>query len=134
MKPNLYCRYHILKLLIPKILALYDGKEKSPEPPRVYVENSLKIISQVDGSTDTNDVRACVLAVSICLEIIEVSGSPSHVHFFLDSDHCYRLLDQIWPLLPEDNIVPKEMMRIGGNTSIGRIVLVVFIFIKFRLF
>ena len=108
-----------MKLLIPKILALYEEKEKSPEPPRVYVENSLKIISQIDGATDSNSVRASVLAVSICLEIIQVSGSPSHVHFFLDSEHCYRLLDHIWPLLPEENIKPKEMMRIGGETAIG---------------
>ena len=110
-----------MKLLIPKILALYEEKEKSPEPPRVYVENSLKIISQIDGATDSNSVRASVLAVSICLEIIQVSGSPSHVHFFLDSEHCYRLLDQIWPLLPEENIKPKEMMKIGGETAIGNL-------------
>lgn len=113
-------RYHFLKLLIPKILALYDENEKSPEPPRVYVENSLKIISQNDENSDSNSVRACVLAVSICLEIIQVSGSPSHVHFFLDSDHCYRLLDLIWPLLPEENVEPKQIMKIGGNTSIGK--------------
>ena len=117
-----YLRYHFLKLLIPKILALYDETEKSPEPPRVYVENSLKIISLIDEKQqDPNSVRACVLAVSICLEIIQVSGSPSHVHFFLDSDHCYRLLDLIWPLLPEENVEPKQIMKIGENTSIGKI-------------
>ena len=113
--------YHFLRLLLSKIILLYKELDRGEtKPPKVILENTMKILTK-EADHDLKNIRTSVLAISLCLHLIPVSGSATFLHFFLGSEHCSEFLDKIWSHLPQGeldgNLLPglEESFPIGSD-------------------
>lgn len=110
--------YHFLRLLLPKIIVLYKESSGGTEPPTVILENTMKILSQ-ESEAGLVDTRTSVLAISLCLHLIPISGSANFLHFFLGSEHFSSFLDRVWNELPQLELDALSLPSLDEPLPIG---------------